>query len=372
MAAPPSRQPSRAAGSPRRPVDPTRPTVMQKAIAPEPARLLPGARLRPGVRVRAPGRRGGPPDHARRSCYDALGLGYPDSPFTPDAEEVYVLRWPAYRPSLYRIPYGGQHEAAMRAMEGWVIERPPFRGNGFAPGESSDVIAEFKVDSARLPHGAQLWRIGADGTERVVAAPGHRRGRPGDGSGSCDARRLRGPLAGRGVRGQPGRRRRAALPARARRGLRGGTPRPVRPGACRRPRSRTWRTCGPPAPGRGSRSSCSASTTAGCGSSTPAVAGRWPQAMGLEEFDFGVYQGWAPAAEVTDLREQPGLTAASQDLRPAQDLAEHQVRASRCGKWPTPSSSRHSYGATTYRPEPCAVRGSDGGVQRAVQLQGRA
>ena len=59
----------------------------------------------------------------------------------------------------------------MRAMEGWVIERAPFRGNGFAPGESSDVIAEFKVDSARLPHGAQLWRIGrrrhrGDGRDR--------------------------------------------------------------------------------------------------------------------------------------------------------------------------------------------------------------
>jgi hypothetical protein len=26
-------------------------------------------------------------------------------------------------------------------------------------------------------------------------------------------------------------------------------------------------------------------------------------ALHLEEFDFGVYQGWAPAAEVTDLRE---------------------------------------------------------------------
>jgi hypothetical protein len=101
--------------------------------------------------------------------YDALGLGHPDSPFARDAEAIYVLRWPAHRPSLYRIPYGGQSEAAMRAMEGWVIERPPFRGNGFAPGESSDVVAEFKVDSARLPHGAQLWRIGADGTERVVA-----------------------------------------------------------------------------------------------------------------------------------------------------------------------------------------------------------
>ncbi|WP_027660616.1 SseB family protein [Salinispora fenicalii] len=101
--------------------------------------------------------------------YDALGLGYPGSPFKRSAEQIYVLRWPAFRPSLYRIPYGGQSEAAMRAMEGWVIERPPFRGNGFAPGESSDVVAEFKVDSARLPHGTQLWRIGADGTERLVA-----------------------------------------------------------------------------------------------------------------------------------------------------------------------------------------------------------
>ncbi|MPZ25793.1 MAG: hypothetical protein GEV12_04920 [Micromonosporaceae bacterium] len=25
--------------------------------------------------------------------------------------------------------------------------------------------------------------------------------------------------------------------------------------------------------------------------------------LGLEEFEFGVYQGWVPAAEVTDLRE---------------------------------------------------------------------
>jgi hypothetical protein len=27
------------------------------------------------------------------------------------------------------------------------------------------------------------------------------------------------------------------------------------------------------------------------------------QALGLEEFDFGVYQGWVPAAEVSELRE---------------------------------------------------------------------
>ena len=107
--------------------------------------------------------------HTPEKLIAALGLRYTDSPFGPDGTEVYVLRWPAYRPSLYRIPYGGQNEAAMRAMEGWVIERPPFRGNGFAPGDSSEVVAEFKVDSARLPHGAQLWRVSTEDGEKLVA-----------------------------------------------------------------------------------------------------------------------------------------------------------------------------------------------------------
>ena len=101
--------------------------------------------------------------------YQALGLGYPDSPFTPDDEEVYLLRWIAFRPDLYRIPFGGRDETSMRAMQGWVIERGPFRGNGFAPGETNDVIAEFKVDSARLPHGAQMWRMRRGRTETLVA-----------------------------------------------------------------------------------------------------------------------------------------------------------------------------------------------------------
>ncbi|MEV4825465.1 SseB family protein [Micromonospora sp. NPDC049274] len=149
-------------------VDPARPTVMQKAIAPSQLAYY----LERGYdRVSGFVHRAGELAHLTTPAelHNALGLSYPGSPFVRDAEEIYVLRWPAHRPSLYRIPYGGQNEPAMRAMEGWVIERPPFRGNGFAPGESSDVVAEFKVDSARLPHGAQLLRIGGDGTERVVA-----------------------------------------------------------------------------------------------------------------------------------------------------------------------------------------------------------
>ncbi|WFE37966.1 SseB family protein [Micromonospora sp. WMMD998] len=173
----PETEPEPSASGPARAAEPRRnaaatppspPVTMQKAVA---ASQLAYYLERGYDRVSGFVHRAGELAHLRTpgELYDALGLGHPGSPFSRDDEELYLLRWPAYRPSLYRIPYGGQNEAAMRAMEGWVIERPPFRGNGFAPSENSDVIAEFKVDSARLPHGAQLWRIGADGDARLVA-----------------------------------------------------------------------------------------------------------------------------------------------------------------------------------------------------------
>jgi hypothetical protein len=143
-------------------------TVMQKTIPPDQVDYY----LERGYdRVAGFVHRATEVEHLRTpgELFGALGLTYDTSPHQPDAKEAYVLRWPAYRPSLYRIPYGGQNEQALRAMDGWVIERPPFRGNGFAPGEGKDVVAEFKVDSVRLPHGAQLWRLDADGNERMVA-----------------------------------------------------------------------------------------------------------------------------------------------------------------------------------------------------------
>jgi hypothetical protein len=158
------------------PVPPPRPasddaqhaTVMQKTLPPDQVDYY----LERGYdRVGGFVHRATEVEHLRTpsDLFAALGLANQTAGHQLDAKEAYVLRWPAYRPSLYRIPYGGQTEQALRAMDGWVIERAPFRGNGFAPGEGRDVIAEFKVDSVRLPHGAQLWRIDADGTERIIA-----------------------------------------------------------------------------------------------------------------------------------------------------------------------------------------------------------
>ncbi len=102
--------------------------------------------------------------------YEALGLLYEGSPFSPGDEGVYVIRWPAYCPDLYRIPFGGRDEEEMAAWgeAGWVIERPPFAGNGFAPG-SAGSIREYKVDSVRLPFGAEMYYLGRDRSERFIA-----------------------------------------------------------------------------------------------------------------------------------------------------------------------------------------------------------
>lgn len=158
--------PGPATASPAASVD--LPPALQKALAPS---QLPWYLERGYDRVSGFVHRAAEVAHLRSPAQlvGGLGLDYEGSPFSADPPEIYVMRWPAYIPSLYRIPYGGRTEAAMEAMEGWVVERAPFRGNGFAPSDSGDVIAEFKVDSVRLPHGTQLWRLRADGTSQLVA-----------------------------------------------------------------------------------------------------------------------------------------------------------------------------------------------------------
>ncbi|TDC82844.1 SseB family protein [Actinomadura sp. 7K507] len=98
-----------------------------------------------------------------------LGLVYEGSPFTPSDEEIHAIRWPAVKPPLFRRPLGGIDEWSMGIIPGgWVIEKAPFPGSGYAPGDGP-AIPEFKIESQRLPHGAELYRIAANGRESLVA-----------------------------------------------------------------------------------------------------------------------------------------------------------------------------------------------------------
>lgn len=99
----------------------------------------------------------------------ALGLVYEGSPFSHADEQIFLLRWPAVKPALFRRPLGGIDEWSMGIIPGgWVIERAPFPGSGYAPGEGP-AIPEFKIESQRLPHGAELHRLDARGARTVVA-----------------------------------------------------------------------------------------------------------------------------------------------------------------------------------------------------------
>jgi len=100
--------------------------------------------------------------------FEGLALGYPDSPFTAADEFVFALRWPVVGAELFRTPYGGVDVAAMRGMDGWTIEAPPFTGTGFVP-LTTPPIQEYKVESMRLPHGAEIYRFDRDAEETLVA-----------------------------------------------------------------------------------------------------------------------------------------------------------------------------------------------------------
>ncbi|MCF6470282.1 SseB family protein [Nonomuraea sp. MG754425] len=75
-----------------------------------------------------------------------------------------ILRWRPVGLGLYRTPYGGIDEESRAAVEGWVVEEPPFAGMGLVPG-GDNVIREYKVYGVGLPHGAEIWELTNAGTE---------------------------------------------------------------------------------------------------------------------------------------------------------------------------------------------------------------
>lgn len=117
--------------------------------------------------------------------YLALGLLRTSEDFSPTDDAVHVLRWIGYRTDLYPPALGGRDEAEAESRGGRIVEPPPFRGDGLAPSESAeDRIPEHKVESVRLPHGAQILKIDSRGgvTELAVFDADTREWTPVDGS----------------------------------------------------------------------------------------------------------------------------------------------------------------------------------------------
>jgi hypothetical protein len=84
--------------------------------------------------------------------YESFGIGpRPGSPFTAGDQTVHLIRWPQYCDGLYRAGEPA-HDA---------------RGRDRHDGDPDP--AEYAIGSTRVPHGAQLIVLTADGAERLVA-----------------------------------------------------------------------------------------------------------------------------------------------------------------------------------------------------------
>jgi hypothetical protein len=96
--------------------------------------------------------------------YEALDLGYDGSDFSPDAAEVYVLRWSAVGTESYRVPYSAEHGGDWSG-------KPPFTGTGYTSSRSR-VIAEFYLDPVPVPVGAEIYRVTAGRSDFIARFDG--------------------------------------------------------------------------------------------------------------------------------------------------------------------------------------------------------
>lgn len=96
--------------------------------------------------------------------YEALDLDYEGSDFTPDAAEIYVLRWLARDIDVYAVPYSPESGGDWR-------EKPPFPGNGFTSSRGP-MVPQFYTDPTPIPVGAEIYRVTAAGEEFVARYDG--------------------------------------------------------------------------------------------------------------------------------------------------------------------------------------------------------
>lgn len=100
--------------------------------------------------------------------FEAHGLGFPGSPFTPDAPHLDVLRFPATAQLRLEDATGGVDHESRARTGGPFVDRPPFTGLGFVP-VPGHLIPLYWLVHSRVPAGSELVRVPADGRQQVLA-----------------------------------------------------------------------------------------------------------------------------------------------------------------------------------------------------------
>lgn len=101
-----------------------------------------------------------------RDMYDSLGLGYDNTPFSPDQDSVHVLRYTAESADDFNVP----RHSNLGGDGAWdadaVNPNNPFTGNGYTSGG----VPEFRnVSPSDLNVGDQIWSMDKFGNQHLVA-----------------------------------------------------------------------------------------------------------------------------------------------------------------------------------------------------------
>ncbi len=141
-------------------------TVMQKVITPDQVDAYLGGGGIPPDQIR--GFVTSAPDTAHlgtpRELYDNLALDYSGSPFTPDADDITIVRYQSTN-ATYEIPRNADFGGAR-------TEPAPFTGNGFTASTDSAIpelaVVRNDLDPAVMG-AAEMWQLDSNGIQRLVA-----------------------------------------------------------------------------------------------------------------------------------------------------------------------------------------------------------
>lgn len=112
-----------------------------------------------------------------RELHRLFGLDYAGSEFSPEADEIYLLRWRAVGSQPYQVPFSAEHGGD------WAMT-PPFSGTGYArTGDRS--VPEYFADPMPVPVGAEIYRISAGMTDFIARYDGQVWLRPAEGPELC-------------------------------------------------------------------------------------------------------------------------------------------------------------------------------------------
>lgn len=100
--------------------------------------------------------------------FDVHALGFPGSPFSPDDPHVDVIRFPARATMRLENAIGGVDQKTRALTGGPFVDRPPFKGTGFAP-VPGHIVPVWWMRHTRVVPNTQLVRVFADGTEKLLA-----------------------------------------------------------------------------------------------------------------------------------------------------------------------------------------------------------